>query len=98
MAPLTFSSTAPSSGHRSGVSAPLLFLWALCVATSALATFPPSSRAEVSGNLVVVGNGPEQSTIEAVARAFEKANPRAYVDVVWDDHSKPVEMVKTGEA
>jgi ABC-type phosphate transport system, periplasmic component len=59
---------------------------------------PLSSRAEVSGNLVVVGNGPEQSTLETLARSFEKANPRAYVDVVWDDHSKPVEMVKSGEA
>jgi phosphate transport system substrate-binding protein len=63
-----------------------------------LATFSSSSQAEVSGNLVIVGNGPEQTTIESIARAFEKANPRAYVDVVWDDHSKPVEMVKTGEA
>jgi phosphate transport system substrate-binding protein len=59
---------------------------------------PSFVRAEASGNLIVVGNGPEQTTIEALARAFEKANPRAYVDVVWDDHSKPVEMVKAGEA
>jgi len=59
---------------------------------------PFSSWAEVSGNLVVVGNGPEQVTIETLARAFEKANPRAYIDVVWDDHSKAVEMVKAGEA
>lgn len=59
---------------------------------------PSSGRAEVSGNLIIVGNGPEQTTIESLARAFEKANPRAYVDVVWDDHSKPVEMVKAGDA
>jgi phosphate transport system substrate-binding protein len=65
----------------------------------ALATLAPSFVwAEASGNLIVTGNGPEQTTIEALARAFEKANPRAYVDVVWDDHSKPVEMVKAGEA
>ena len=59
---------------------------------------PPSSHAEASGNLIIVGNGPELNTIEALARAFEKANPRAYVDLVWDDHSKPVEMLKAGEA
>ena len=58
----------------------------------------PEVLAEVSGNLIVAGNGPEQTTIEALARAFEKSNPRAYIDVVWDDHSKPVEMVKAGEA
>lgn len=57
-----------------------------------------ASSAEVSGNLVIVGNGPEQPIIELLVRAFERANPRAYVDVVWDDHSKAVEMVKAGEA
>lgn len=89
--------SAPSSSHRSAVSPHVFLLCALC-AVIGLATFPSSSQAEVSGNLVIVGNGPEQTTIESIARAFEKANPRAYVDVVWDDHSKPVEMVKTGEA
>src|SRR5918993_3083050 len=62
------------------------------------AAFPVWVRAEVSGSLVIVGNGPELTTIESLSRAFEKANPRAYVDVIWDDHSKPVEMVKSGEA
>jgi phosphate transport system substrate-binding protein len=71
---------------------------ALCLTICVAAVFPSASRAEVSGNLIIVGNGPEQTTIESLARAFEKANPRAYVDIVWDDHSKPVEMVKAGEA
>lgn len=62
------------------------------------AAAPSLVLAEASGNLIVAGNGPELTTIESLARAFEKANPRAYVDVVWDDHSKPVEMVKAGEA
>jgi phosphate transport system substrate-binding protein len=75
----------------------LFFLLAgLCVAMGA--TAPTFALAEVSGNLIVAGNGPEQTMIEGLARAFEKANPRAYVDVVWDDHSKPVEMVKGGDA
>lgn len=61
-------------------------------------TIPFSSLADIAGNLVIAGNGPELSTIESLARAFEKANPRAYVDVRWDDHSKPVDMVKAGDA
>ena len=97
MAPLTFSSTRLASPHRSGL-VPNLFLLALFLTISVAAVFPSASRAEVSGNLIIVGNGPEQTTIESLARAFEKANPRAYVDIVWDDHSKPVEMVKAGEA
>jgi len=58
----------------------------------------PLVAAEVSGNLIIAGNGPELTTIEPLARAFEKANPRAYVDVIWDENSKPVEMVKSGQA
>jgi phosphate transport system substrate-binding protein len=68
----------------------------LCILAHAFA--PAPADAEVSGNLTIAGNGPEQVTIELLARAFEKANPRSYVDVVWDDHAKPVEMVKAGDA
>lgn len=57
---------------------------------------PAPALAEVSGSLVIAGNGPELSTIETLARAFEKANPRAYLDVLWDDNSKPVELLKAG--
>lgn len=58
----------------------------------------PFVLAEVAGNLIIAGNGPELTTIEPLARAFEKANPRAYLDVVWDGNSRPVEMVKSGQA
>lgn len=67
----------------------VLFLWGL---------LPASASAEVSGSLVIAGNGPERTTIESLARAFEKANARSYIDVVWDDNSKPLELVKSGQA
>jgi phosphate transport system substrate-binding protein len=57
-----------------------------------------SGHAEVAGSLVIAGNGPEQTTIETLARAFEKANPRAYVDILWDSNSKPLDLVKSGQA
>jgi phosphate transport system substrate-binding protein len=60
--------------------------------------WPPQTLAEVAGSLVIAGNGPEQTTIEALARAFEKANPRAYVDILWEEDSNPVQLVKTGQA
>jgi phosphate transport system substrate-binding protein len=59
---------------------------------------PVCTFAQTAGNLVIAGNGPEQTTIEALARAFEKANPRAYVEVLWDEHSAPLQLVKTGQA
>jgi phosphate transport system substrate-binding protein len=76
----------------------VFLLCAFYVHIAAVTLLSSSVEAEVSGNLIVAGNGPEQTTIESLARAFEKANPRAYIDVLWEDHSKPVEMVKTGEA
>jgi phosphate transport system substrate-binding protein len=52
---------------------------------------------ELAGNLVLVGNGPEQTVMESLARSFEKAHPRVYVDILWDQQN-PAEMVKSGRA
>jgi len=57
-----------------------------------------AAGADVSGSLAIAGNGPELVVIEKLARVFEKANPRAYVDVLWDETSKPIELVKSGQA
>jgi phosphate transport system substrate-binding protein len=73
----------------------LLTCW---VSVISLALTPFASHAEVAGSLVIAGNGPESNTIETLARAFEKANPRAYIDLLWEDNSKPVEMVRSGQA
>jgi phosphate transport system substrate-binding protein len=56
------------------------------------------SGQDAAGSLAIAGNGPELPVIEKLARTFEKLNPRAYLDVVWDTNSKPVEMVKSGQA
>ena len=69
----------------------LLIGLVLCVSHS-------GTSAQTAGSLIIAGNGPEQRTIEALARAFEKANPRAYVDILWDEDSKPLQLVKTGQA
>lgn len=64
----------------------------------ALSLSPSEAWSQPAGNLIIAGNGPEQPTIEAMARTFEKANPRAYVDVLWDEGSEPLGLVKTGRA
>lgn len=61
-------------------------------------SLPPSLYAEVSGSLVIAGNGPELHTIESLARAFEKANPRTYIDLLWEDDAKTLDLVKSGQA
>lgn len=68
----------------------------LCVALLLLMNLPAS--AEVAGSMIIVGQGPEQRVMEALAHAFEKANPRAYIDVAWDNNSKPLDMVKAKQA
>ncbi len=63
-----------------------------------LADTPPLFAGDTAGHLVIAGNGPEAATIEKLARAFEKANPRVYVDIQWNENSKPLELVKNGQA
>jgi phosphate transport system substrate-binding protein len=71
----------------------LLTLWVSIPAVSAQPAAPA-----VSGTLVVAGNGPELTLMERLARAFEKVHRSAVVDVQWDENSKPVEMLKSGQA
>ncbi len=73
------------------------FVTQLCVGLI-LFICPLRASAQASGNLIIAGNGPEQATIEALTRAFEKANPRAYVDILWDEDSTPAHLVRTGQA
>ena len=68
----------------------------VCAALLCLIVVPTS--AEVTGSLTIAGHGPEQRMMEALAHAFERANPRAYLNVMWDDNSKPIEMVKSKQA
>lgn len=73
----------------------VLFVGLLC---GSLAGAGPAAAGDAAGSMTIVGNGPELSVIEKLARTFEKANPRAYIDVQWDEISKPVELVKAGQA
>jgi phosphate transport system substrate-binding protein len=68
----------------------------VCAGLLCLMSLPAS--AEVGGSLVIAGHGPEQRVMESLAHAFEKANPRTYIDIVWDANSKPLDMVKTKQA
>ncbi|MGH7261355.1 MAG: substrate-binding domain-containing protein [Nitrospiraceae bacterium] len=62
-----------------------------------IADAPPLFAGDTTGHILIAGNGPEAGMIEKLARAFEKTNPRAYVDIQWNENSKPVELVKSGQ-
>jgi phosphate transport system substrate-binding protein len=73
----------------------------LLVLIAALLAAPVANRTlagDASGSLTIAGNGPEFVMMERLARTFEKANPRAYIDLLWEENSKPVELVRTGKA
>ena len=59
----------------------LLFSWGMALV----------ALADVAGNLTIAGNESELTTIEPLARAFEKANLQVYLDVVWGGNSKPAD-------
>jgi phosphate transport system substrate-binding protein len=75
---------------------PEMHVFALVLLGIALELTVPSRSwgGDAAGHLVIAGNGPEAGMIEKLARAFEKANPRAYVDIQWNENSKPVDLVK----
>jgi phosphate transport system substrate-binding protein len=58
----------------------------------------PLVAGDAVGHVVIAGNGPEAGMIEKLARAFEKANPRAYVDILWNENSKPLDLLKSDQA
>jgi phosphate transport system substrate-binding protein len=53
---------------------------------------------DTAGHVVIAGNGPEAGMIEKLARAFEKANPRMYVDIQWNENSRPLDLLKSDQA
>ncbi|HSA60793.1 MAG TPA: substrate-binding domain-containing protein [Nitrospiraceae bacterium] len=74
------------------------FLASALMSLGTIFSLPAFAQGEFAGSLIISGNGPEMTTMETLARAFEKTNPRVYVDIMWDDNSKPLELVKTGQA
>ncbi len=61
---------------------------------------PPTlaQEKELAGNCLVIGNGPEQYAIEALAKNFEELHPEANIDFFWHKNARPVEEVRRGDA
>lgn len=65
-----------------------------CGATGALS----GPEAASTGQILIVGQGPEQPVIQELARAFERRNPGTAIDLEWDKNLRVAEMVKSGKA
>ncbi|RMH37917.1 MAG: hypothetical protein D6690_01240 [Nitrospirae bacterium] len=53
---------------------------------------------ELSGTILIVGNGPERYLIEILAQEFEERHPWTSIDVFWHPNAKPAKAVLDGEA
>lgn len=52
----------------------------------------------IAGSIIIAGEGPELPMIERLARAFEKGHLGSVIEIRWDPSSRPIELVKAGEA
>jgi len=53
---------------------------------------------ELSGTILIAGNGPERYAFELLADAFERLHPLVSVDFFWHPNAKPAKMVQQDEA
>jgi len=90
----------PSKSHRNTqhtlITKPILM--ALAFLTIFVTSSVQAQNSELSGKAVVVGNGPEHYTIEALAKNFEEIHPKANIDFFWHQNARPVEEVQNGDA
>ena len=72
----------------------------LCGALAVLLMGWPAigSTEELTGSALIVGNGPEQYAIEALAKNFEALHPKTSLDFFWHQNARPVEEIRKGEA
>ncbi|GJL61471.1 MAG: phosphate-binding protein [Nitrospirales bacterium] len=52
---------------------------------------------EVSGTLLITGNGPERHLVADLANAFEENHFSVSVDVFWHEHAKPIRTLELRE-
>ena len=73
-------------------------LMSLVFLTISVSSSAQAQNGELSGKALIVGNGPERYTIEALAKNFEELHPKANIDFFWHQNSRPVEEVQNGDA
>lgn len=79
-----------------------LFAWGLALVlacmTVPLTLTTYAAESDLSGSILIVGNGPERYEIEDYAGEFEKTHPNVFIDFFWHPNAKPVKTVRAGEA
>ncbi|GJL65185.1 MAG: phosphate-binding protein [Nitrospirales bacterium] len=75
------------------------FLLASVVWTGALfAEVPSRNTSDLSGTILITGNGPERHLVSSLANAFEDKHFSVSVDVFWHENAKPIRTLELQEA
>lgn len=53
---------------------------------------------ELSGTILITGNGPERHLLTSLAQAFEEKYPSVSVDIFWHENAKPIRTIELHEA
>ncbi|GJL55110.1 MAG: phosphate-binding protein [Nitrospirales bacterium] len=58
---------------------------------------PSQNDSDLSGTILITGNGPEQHLVANLAKAFEEKHFSVSVDVFWHENAKPIRTVELRE-
>ena len=63
-----------------------------------LTTFGSDGNSDLSGTLLIAGNGPERHLIVLLSQEFEKLHPSVSIDIFWHPNAKPIRTIQLDEA
>lgn len=87
------------AGHLPYVAAlvGVLAIYGLSMLPDSLA-HAEQSESELTGTILIVGNGPERYLLEILAQEFEERHPWTSIDLFWHPNAKPAKTVLDGDA
>jgi phosphate transport system substrate-binding protein len=72
---------------------------ALAIALGApLSAVWSNSASNLTGTLLIAGNGPERHLLVLLAQEFEKLHPSVSIDLFWHPNAKPIRTIQLDEA
>lgn len=63
-----------------------------------LSAIGSNNDSNLSGTLLIAGNGPERYLLVVLAHEFEKLHPSVSIDLFWHPNAKPIRTIQLDEA
>ena len=58
----------------------------------------PNGHSNISGTILIAGNGPERYLLQLLGNEFERHHPTISIDFFWHPHAKPIRTIELQEA